>query len=105
MKELTNKQLGMVSGAGGDIGREIAQGIGAGAGTFVGGTPGAITGGIAGGQVYDWAATKTPDPAMSPSGLGGTLKQKPANLPSEAWNATAGRECYWSPNNLNDICY
>ncbi|MET6778881.1 colicin V family bacteriocin [Klebsiella aerogenes] len=67
--------------------------------------PGAITGGIAGGQVYDWAATKTPDPAMSPSGLGGTLKQKPANLPSEAWNAAAGRECYWSPNNLNDICY
>ncbi|WP_204352064.1 colicin V family bacteriocin, partial [Klebsiella pneumoniae] len=55
--------------------------------------------------VYDWAATKTPDPAMSPSGLGGTLKQKPANLPSEAWNAAAGRECYWNPNNLNDICY
>ncbi|WP_280638533.1 colicin V family bacteriocin [Enterobacter cancerogenus] len=42
---------------------------------------------------------------MSPSGLGGTIRQKPANLPSEAWNAAAGRECIWSPNNLNDVCY
>jgi hypothetical protein len=57
MKELTNNQLNMTSGAGGDVGREIAQGIGAGA--FVGGTPGAIVGGIAGGQVYDWASTHT----------------------------------------------
>lgn len=105
MKELTNKHLKMVSGAGGDIGREIAQGIGAGAGTFLGGGPGALVGQIAGGQVYDWASTKTPDPAMSPSGLGGTLQQKPADLPSEAWNAKAGRECYWDPFNDNDVCY
>lgn len=105
MKILTNSQINTVSGAGGDIGREIAQGLGAGAGTYVGGTPGAIAGGIAAGQVYDWAAAHTPDPAMSPSGLGGTIKQKPANLPSEAWNAAAGRECIWSPNNLNDVCY
>lgn len=105
MKELTNSQLNTVCGAGSGIGREIAQGIGGGAGTFVGGTPGAIVGGIAGGQVYDWASAHTPNPAMSPSGLGGTLQQKPANLPAEAWNAAAGRECVWSSWNLNDVCY
>lgn len=70
MKELTTNQINTVAGAGGDVGREIAQGLGAGAGTYVGGTPGAIVGGIAAGQTYDWASTHTPDPSLSPSGLG-----------------------------------
>ncbi|WP_410529560.1 colicin V family bacteriocin (plasmid) [Serratia sp. AXJ-M] len=74
MKELLNDQLGFVSGGDADnIGREIAQGVGIAAGSFLAGTQGGIAGGIAGGQFYDWASTHTPNPAMSPSGLGGTL--------------------------------
>ncbi|EEP7114061.1 TPA: colicin V, partial [Escherichia coli] len=50
------------------------------------------------------ASTHKPNPAMSPSGLGGTIKQKPEGIPSEAWNYAAGRLCNWSPNNLSDVC-
>ncbi|WGB68466.1 colicin V family bacteriocin (plasmid) [Escherichia coli] len=58
----------------------------------------------AGGAIYDYASTHKPNPAMSPSGLGGTIKQKPEGIPSEAWNYAAGRLCNWSPNNLSDVC-
>ena len=60
--------------------------------------------GVAGGAIYDYASTHKPNPAMSPSGLGGTIKQKPEGIPSEAWNYAAGRLCNWSPNNLSDVC-
>ena len=49
--------------------------IGTLSGQFVAGGIGAAAGG-AGGAIYDYASTHKPNPAMSPSGLGGTIKQK-----------------------------
>lgn len=103
MRELNEHEIKCAAG-GQDYGREIAQGAGAAAGTFVAGGGGAIVGPIVAGMVYDWVSNKTPDSALSPSGLGSTLKQKPEGLPSEAWNYAEGRMCNWSPNNLNDVC-
>ncbi|EEJ6140707.1 microcin [Salmonella enterica subsp. enterica serovar Urbana] len=40
----------------------------------------------------------------------GLIDHGPVNVPvpvliNPNWNSKAGRECYWSPNNLNDVCY
>lgn len=97
MRNLTLNELDSVSG--GASGRDIAMAIGTLSGQFVAGGIGAAAGGVAGGAIYDYASTHKPNPAMSPSGLGGTIKQKPEGIPSEAWNYAAGRLCNWSPNN------
>nr|CCA94748.1 Ent35-MccV [synthetic construct] len=99
----TGGAAGWKSG-GGASGRDIAMAIGTLSGQFVAGGIGAAAGGVAGGAIYDYASTHKPNPAMSPSGLGGTIKQKPEGIPSEAWNYAAGRLCNWSPNNLSDVC-
>ncbi|HHC4885155.1 TPA: colicin V [Escherichia albertii] len=102
MRTLTLNELDSVSG--GASGRDIAMAIGTLSGQFVAGGIGAAAGSVAGGAIYDYASTHKPNPAMSPSGLGGTIKQKPEGIPSEAWNYAAGRLCNWSPNNLSDVC-
>ncbi|ECT2126451.1 colicin V, partial [Salmonella enterica subsp. enterica serovar Kentucky] len=93
MRTLTLNELDSVSG--GASGRDIAMAIGTLSGQFVAGGIGAAAGGVAGGAIYDYASTHKPNPAMSPSGLGGTIKQKPEGIPSEAWNYAAGRLCNW----------
>lgn len=105
MRELSINETSIISGAGSDTGRDVAVALGGLAGGFVAGPAGAAAGTVAGGAVYDYASTHTATSSMSPSGLGGTLQQKPASIPSEAWNVKAGRECYFDPNNLNDICH
>ncbi|WP_250189209.1 colicin V family bacteriocin, partial [Escherichia coli] len=74
MRTLTLNELDSVSG--GASGRDIAMAIGTLSGQFVAGGVGASAGGVAGGAIYDYASTHKPNPAMSPSGLGGTIKQK-----------------------------
>lgn len=78
MRELSFNELKNISGAGDDTGRDIATAIGGLAGEFVAGPPGAAVGAVAGGAVYDYASTHTPDPAMSPSGLGGYIGGAPS---------------------------
>lgn len=69
--ENTDKsQINTESGAGGDIGRKLRRDSGLVQVRMSAAHLVAIAGGIAAGQVYDCAATQTPDPALSPSGLG-----------------------------------
>lgn len=80
MRTLTLNELDSVSG--GASGRDIAMAIGTLSGQFVAGGIGAAAGGVAGGAIYDYASTHKPNPAMSPSGLGGTILPKTVNQPS-----------------------
>lgn len=91
MRTLTLNELDSVSG--GASGRDIAMAIGTLSGQFVAGGIGAAAGGVAGGAIYDYASTHKPNPAMSPSGLGGTIKQKPEGIPSEAWKTMLREDC------------
>jgi hypothetical protein len=98
MIDITSQDLTVVSGAGDvnwvQVGRDVAT-TGA---AIAGGAFGAGIGGPVGAAVIGTAAV---------AGVGALYDKagKPASIPSEAWNVKAGRECYFDPNNLNDICH
>lgn len=102
MRTLTLNELDSVSG--GASGRDIAMAIGTLSGQFVAGGIGAAAGGVAGGAIYDYASTHKPNPAMSPSGLGGTIKQNPKGYLQKHGTMLREDYCNWSPNNLSDVC-